>query len=256
MTNASSQAGRGTAGQQGFHLGADIAAPSGNYKWVKLWGWPIRLMHWMAVATMVALVVTGLYIGKPYFMAGGDTRDHFLMGWMRFIHFAAAAIFATTAIWRIYWLFAGNRFERLPALFPIRPRDWVNMVKQVKFYAMIEPEKAPHYLGHNPLQQMSYTGIYVAGILAVVTGFAMYGQADPDGLLYKGFNWVGMAFGGFPVVRCGQHVLTWVFAACVPIHIYLAIRADHLERTGVISSIITGGRFVPTTQHYVDQDDM
>lgn len=256
MTKATPQAGRPAAGQQGFHLGADIAAPSGNYKWVKLWGWPIRLMHWLAVGTMVALVVTGLYIGKPYFMAGGDTRDHFLMGWMRFIHFAAAAIFATTAIWRVYWLFAGNRFERLPALFPIRPRDWVNMVKQVKFYAMIEPEKAPHYLGHNPLQQLSYTGVYFLALVMIVSGFALYGQSDPSGFFYKAFNWVGIVMGGMPVVRFVHHVLTWAFLIFIPMHIYLAVRADVLERGGVISSIFTGGRFVPAKHHFVDGEDL
>ena len=82
----------------------------------------------------------------------------------------------------MYWLLAGNKFERFRALFPVRPRDWVNMVKQVKFYAMIEPEKAPHYLGHNPLQQMSYTGIYVAGILAVVNASSVKNEVKWRGV--------------------------------------------------------------------------
>ncbi len=240
----------------GFSLAHKVPPPSGDYHWVYLWEWPIRAMHWIAAFSLVVLAVTGLYIGKPYFVTGGDTGDHFLMGWMRLAHYVAAALLVTTAIVRIYWLFAGNKFERLPALFPVRPRDWVNMVKQVKFYLMIQPEKAPHYLGHNPLQQLSYTGIYLVAALQVITGFAMYSQADPGGIMYKAFNWVGAAFGGFPVVRFVHHVLTWIFAAFVPIHIYLAIRADHLERTGVISSIISGGRFVPTTQHYIDEHDM
>ena len=55
---------------------------------------------------------------------------------------------------------------------------------------MIQPEKAPHYLGHNPLQQLAYTGIYVVAALMVITGFAMYGQSNPGGLFYIAFNWV------------------------------------------------------------------
>jgi Ni/Fe-hydrogenase b-type cytochrome subunit len=242
-------------GQQGFTLGHRIPPPSGNYRWVYLWDWPIRAMHWVAVFSIVALVVTGLYIGKPYFVVGSETGRPFLMGWMRFIHFAAAAALVATGIVRVYMLFAGNKFERLAALFPVRPRDWVNMWKQVKYYLMIQPEKAPHYLGHNPLQQLSYTAVYGLTIIMVITGFAMYGQSDPSGFFYKAFNWVGIVFGGMPVVRFIHHVCTWLFLTFIPIHIYLAIRADHLERTGVISSIISGGRFVPADEKYIDGDD-
>ena len=117
----------------GFSLAHKIPPPSGDYHWVYLWEWPIRAMHWIAVLCILALVVTGLYIGMPYFVVGGDTRNHFLMGWVRFVHFAAAATLVATAIIRAYWLFAGNKFERWPALFPLRPRDWGNMWQQVKF---------------------------------------------------------------------------------------------------------------------------
>jgi Ni,Fe-hydrogenase I cytochrome b subunit len=88
---------------------------------------------------------------------------------------------------RVYWLFAGNKFERLRALFPVRGRDWVNMWKQVKFYLMVHPEKAPHYLGHNPLQQISYTAIYLM-TMVMVTGFTCM-AVPSDGLLLLGFNW-------------------------------------------------------------------
>jgi Ni/Fe-hydrogenase 1 B-type cytochrome subunit len=239
----------------GITLSHKVPPPSGNYHWVYLWDLPVRAMHWIAVFSIVALVVTGLYIGMPYFVVGGDTANHYLMGWVRFIHFSAAAFFVTTGIVRAYWLVAGNKFERLPALFPVRPRDWANMWKQVKFYLMIQPEKAPHYLGHNPMQQLSYTAIYAIALTMVVTGFAMYGQSNPDGFFYFAFNWVGIVFGGMPVVRFVHHVLTWAFLIFIPIHIYLAIRADHLERTGVISSIISGGRFVPADEKFIDSDD-
>ncbi|TFG52024.1 MAG: Ni/Fe-hydrogenase, b-type cytochrome subunit [Gemmatimonadales bacterium] len=238
-----------------FRLARKIEPASGDYHWIYLWEWPIRAMHWVAMICILGLTVTGLYIGKPYFIAGGDTADHFMMGWVRFVHFALATVFVATAIIRAYWLFAGNRFERLRALFPVRLRDWGNMWRQVKFYLMIQPEKAPHYLGHNPLQQLSYTGIYLAAALMVVTGFAMYGQSNPGGVFYGAFNWVGIVMGGMPVVRFVHHVLTWAFLIFIPIHVYLAIRADHLERTGVVSSIISGGRFVPADAHFIDAKD-
>ncbi len=118
---------------------------------------------------------------------------------------------------------------------------------------MIQPEKAPRYLGHNPLQQLSYTGVYALALLEVVTGFAMYGQADPGGFFFRAFGWIGPLFGGMPVVRFVHHVSTWLFLTFIPIHVYLATRADMLERGGTISSIITGGRFVPAGERFEDE---
>ena len=242
-----------TATSESRPLARSVPAPSGNYRWVYLWGWPIRAMHWCAAISIVVLAVTGFYIGMPYFITGGEASSHFLMGWMRFLHFVAAGVFVATAIIRVYWLLAGNKFERWPALFPIKRDDWVNFFKQIKFYLMIQPEKAPHYLGHNPLQQFSYTGLYAVALAQVVTGFAMYGQSRPGGFWYRLFGWVVPLLGGIQVVHFVHHVLTWAFIIFIPIHIYLALRADLLERTGTISSIVSGGRFVRTDVTYVDQ---
>lgn len=227
---------------------------SSDHEWVYLWERPLRVMHWIAALSLAVLAVTGLFIGRPYFVPSGDPESAFLMGWMRFIHFVAAAVLVMTAIVRFYWLFMGNRFERWPALFPLRRRDLRNLVKMVKFYLMIHPERAPRYLGHNPLQQFAYTGIYLVAALSVITGFAMYGQSDPGGFFYVAFNWVNTLLGGQQVVRFVHHVLTWVFLTFIPIHVYLAMRADAIERTGTISSIVSGGRFIPRHEEYVDDD--
>jgi Ni/Fe-hydrogenase 1 B-type cytochrome subunit len=238
---------------RGISLAHKVPPPSGDYHWIYLWGWPIRAMHWLAVGCIVVLVVTGFYIGRPYFITSGEATAHYLMGWVRFLHFAAAGILVATAIVRLYWLFVGNRFERWRALFPVRASDWANLWKQIKFYLMIRPEQAPQWLGHNPLQQFSYTGLYGIALLQAITGFAMYGQARPEGFWYTLFGWVVPLLGGIQIVHFVHHILTWVFLIFIPIHIYLALRADLLERTGTISSIVSGGRFVRSDVTYVDQ---
>jgi len=237
-----------------FALSHKVAPPRGNYRWVYLWEWPIRTMHWIAVGCIVTLVATGFYIGRPYFMTSGEASSHYLMGWVRFIHFSAAGLLVATAVIRLYWLFAGNQYERWPALFPVRPRDWVNLVKQIKFYLLITPEEAPNYLGHNPLQQLSYTALYGVALVQALTGFAMYGQSNPGGFFYATTGWIVRLFGGIQPVHFVHHVLTWWFIIFIPFHLYLAIRADHMERTGTISSIISGGRFVNKDIDYVDSD--
>jgi Ni/Fe-hydrogenase b-type cytochrome subunit len=229
-----------------------VPPPSGHYRWVYLWHWPIRAMHWAAAASLFLLIVTGFTIGRPYFLPQGEVSGQFFIGWMRLVHFVSAGVLVATAIVRVYWLIAGNQYERLPALFPIRRRDWVNMYRQVKFYLLIHPERAPRYLGHNPLQQVSYTLVYVVGLIMATTGFAMYGQANPAGMIRALTRWVPELLGGMQPVRLVHHVTSWFFLIFVPIHVYLAIRADFLERSGTLSSIITGGRFVPADRDFID----
>jgi Ni/Fe-hydrogenase b-type cytochrome subunit len=224
-----------------------------GYRWVYLWHWPIRAMHWIAALSLVVLVATGFYIGRPYFApAPAETIDLFVMGRMRFLHFAAAGLLVATGIVRAYWLFAGNRYERLPALFPLSRRDFRNLLRVLRKYALMRWESGPHFLGHNPLQQLAYTGVYLVVLIQVLTGFALYGLSNPDGFFYRVFGWESLFLGGVPVVRFIHHVLTWVILIFVPIHVYLALRADFTDRGGTISSIVSGGRYVRDDVHYED----
>lgn len=224
-----------------------------EYRWVYLWRWPLRLTHWVSAASVTVLIVTGFYIGAPYFTTWGEASSHYMMGWARFLHFAAAAVFVPAAILRVYWLFAGNKWARWPSLLLVRKQDWANLWKMVKYYFLLKTEKMPHYLGHNPLQQFSYTLIYLVVIVQMVTGFAMYGLADPGGFFHSAFGWVGPLFGGIQVVRFAHHALTWVLLIFIPVHIYLAFRADVVDKEGEMSSIFSGGRFVRTDIKFEDE---
>jgi Ni/Fe-hydrogenase b-type cytochrome subunit len=235
-------------------LGSRIARAEGDYRWVKLWGFPLRAMHWIAALSIAVLVITGLYIGNPFGVAGTPQFGP-LMSRVRYVHYLAAVFLATTALVRLYWLIAGNRFERLPALFPMRPRDIKNLFQMIKFYLMrIGPDKAPHYLGHNPLQQMNYTLVYAIAGLEVLTGFILFGLAWPTGWIHGLTDWMIPLFGGIQNVRFLHHVITYFFLIFIPAHIYLSFRADSVEGGGTVSSIITGGRFFEPEHYYEDED--
>ncbi|UCF41051.1 MAG: Ni/Fe-hydrogenase, b-type cytochrome subunit [Gemmatimonadota bacterium] len=225
-----------------------------GYRWVLLWRWPLRLTHWVSAATIVVLIVTGLYIANPYFVTWGEASQHFLMGWARFLHFTAAALIVAAAILRVYWLFAGSKWASWQALLPVKKQDWKNLVKMIKYYLLVRQEQMPHYLGHHPLQQLSYTAIYAVVVVQVVTGFAMYGIANPGGFFHTMFtSWVQPLFGGLQVVRFWHHALTWILVSFIPLHIYLAFRADVVDREGELSSIFSGGRFVKSDVRFEDE---
>jgi Ni/Fe-hydrogenase b-type cytochrome subunit len=231
-----------------------FARERGNFTWVYLWGAPIRAMHWIAAACILSLILTGFYIGRPYFATTGEASAHFLMGRVRFIHFAAAAVLVMTGIVRAYWLMVGNQFERLPALFPVTRRNLENLVKTANGYLTFRPEKQPNFVGHNPMQQWSYTAVYVMAAVTVVTGFTLYGQSAPGGVIYRVFSWLPALLGGLQGVRVIHHLMTYAFIIFIEMHVYFAIRSDYVERAGVVSSIITGGRYISTDQSYEDYD--
>ena len=130
------------------------------------------------------------------------------MGWIRFLHFAAAAVLVATAIIRVYWLFAGNKYERWVALFPVRRRDWVNLVKQVKFYLMIHPEKAPALPGTQsaPAVQL-YRDLPGWRCCRSSPGSRSTGSPILVGSSIGAFGWIGPLLGGMPVVRFVHHVV-------------------------------------------------
>jgi Ni/Fe-hydrogenase 1 B-type cytochrome subunit len=236
-----------------FPFGHPAAPGTGQYRWVYLWGAPLRAMHWLAAICIVVLAATGFYIGRPYLFGPSENTSGYLMGYVRLVHFLAAGLLVVTGIVRVYWLFAGNQFERLPALFPVRPRDWVNFIAQLKYYLLIHPERAPHYLGHHPMQQMSYTGMYLVTVLAIVTGFTLYGQSNPGGFWFTLTQPVAPLLGGLQIVRFIHHVLVWVFILFAIVHVYLVLRNDILDRSGGLSSIVSGGHFVRSDLDYVDE---
>jgi Ni/Fe-hydrogenase b-type cytochrome subunit len=219
---------------------------------VYVWHWPIRAMHWAAAASILVLIVTGFFIGKPYFMPSGAVSDPFLMGWMRLAHFLAAGVLVATAVVRFYWLFAGNRYERWKALFPVTPKSLRGMLEMVRYYLMLPRARHPHYLGHNPLQQVAYTSVYVLAAVQVLTGFALYGLADPGGLIHRASFWVASFPSGIRGVRFLHHVVTWAFLVFIPLHVYLSLRADVMDREGTASSILSGGRWVRADERFED----
>jgi Ni/Fe-hydrogenase 1 B-type cytochrome subunit len=224
---------------------------SASYRWVQLWHLPLRFMHWFAAAAIVVLFWTGIYLGRPYFM--GALSGSFVVQYARLIHFLAAGVLVATVVVRVYLLFTGNKYERWPALFPFRRRDWKNLWMMLRFYLFIHPEQAPKYLGHNPLQQLGYTVTYLVAFVMAATGFLLYAQSNPSGWMMQSIGWMIPLLGGNQTIRLIHHVLPWYFPVFVIVHLYLAIRNDSVERTGTISSIFTGGRFIPRDERHVDE---
>jgi Ni/Fe-hydrogenase b-type cytochrome subunit len=215
----------------------------GAFRYVPVWDWQLRTLHWLAVLLIIVLSLSGIFLGGGRFAHAGTADDSFLLGYLRFVHFSAAWLFLATAIIRVAGLvLASNKYQRWDALFPVKLRDLKNLFVVMQNYLFCRFDRGPHYIGHNPLQQVAYTAIYGVGMVALLTGFALYALYAPDHWLFHYLIWFDRLV-GVQYLRLVHLLVMWVFLAFIPIHVYLAIRADTVEREGAISSIISGGRW-------------
>lgn len=206
----------------------------------------LRIFHWTMVASIVTLFATGLYIGNPFFIGSQGLEPTFAfkarlsMETIRYIHFAAAFILVAAFILRIYG-FIVNRGDRL------LPRVWTKLYWQglidiTRHYLFLQPGHKPYL--RNSLARTSYLAVYFLIALEAVTGFAMYFMVDPNSLGAKLFGPFNNFFGNEYYVHVIHHYVAWFIILFAIVHVYMAARADFMEREGEISSMISGVKFL------------
>ncbi len=205
---------------------------------------PVRLWHWVNALAITVLAVTGYLIANPLPSVTGEASDHFIMGYIRFFHFAAAYIFTAGFIGRAYWALVGNRHARELFRLPLFRRSfWAELWHEVRWYAFLEKEPKK-YEGHNPLARLFMVVIVtVGGFFMVLTGFALYAeQTGPGSWQDLLFGWLIPWAGQSQDVRMWHHWGMWIIVVFVMIHIYVAIREDILSRQSIVSTMINGWR--------------
>ena len=213
------------------------------YRYVPVWDWQLRMLHWTAVFCILVLALTGWLMGSAHITYLGTGNDTFFIGWLRLAHFIFGWVLLTTALLRVAGLFiSSTKYQRWQALFPITMTDIRNLFKVMKNYLLCIFEHGPHYIGHNPLQQIFYTFTYAVAAVMAVTGFIMIGQANPGGLIMHTFGRLAPLLGGLQMVRVIHHVATWYFPMFIIFHVYLSVRADLLDRSGTMSSMVSGSK--------------
>jgi len=206
-------------------------------KRVYVWEFPVRLAHWLLAASIVTLSVTGYYIGVPFIHAADN--DELIMAYMRTIHFTAAYIFIVAFLLRVYWLFAGNEYARLNQMIPTTRQRMKDVYRTGLFYAF-RRKTLPHATGHTALAGVSYVCLFALYIVEIVTGGAMLYAAHGGGTI----SWLlgGWSLGIMSVawLRLIHHLVMWMIAIFVIIHVYVGWHNDIVERNGLISSMFGG----------------
>lgn len=220
---------------------SDVRPPA-----VKRHHWIVRLTHWLTFVLVVGMITSGLQIyaayakfgerGGPYYVNPfeGQAFPEWsrLGGWLAGglnWHFTLMWPFVIGGLLYLGYLVASGEWRSL--LF--RPRDLRGAIEMQKYYLRLRKDHPPQGK-HNPLQKLAYTFIMVVGVLAVLSGFAIYKPTQ--------LGWLTTVFGGFQAARYWHFWTVWIFTAFLIVHVVLVFVVDPAS----LRAMITGwyrGRF-------------
>ena len=197
----------------------------------------LRIFHWIMVASILILFVTGLLITKPVLVSATEPNYTMLsMDLIRDIHFLTAFVFCASFLLRIYG-FIINKGDRL------LPRFWEGhyyseMVEVALHYMLLKPHHSPFL--RNPLARTSYAGLYVMVAIEIITGFAMYLMANPTSFFGKLFGWTNILVGSEMMAHYIHHYVAWLIIVFALGHFYMVLRAEFMEGESEVSSMFSG----------------
>lgn len=211
---------------------------------VYVWELPVRISHWFIFLAAIVLSFTGYYLHNPFIVA--TSRTVFLMATVRFIHVVAGFVLISAFLLRVYWFFKGNRWSNWRAFVPIRRRQWRGMGRMVAYYSFLRKDPV-HQVGHNALAAVVYMAMFILMLIQIVTGLTLYTQVRGNWLLAPLFSWLPRLI-DIQNIRLIHFCIMFAFFVFVIHHVYSAVLVSWEERNGLIESIFTGYKFVPTVE--------
>lgn len=223
--------------------------PVGPVVAVYVWQYPLRLVHWGTIISLVILTITGYYIHNPYVI--GQVKYPFMMGWIRFVHEAFAFFFAAMLAIRLYLFFKGSYFERWPRYVPYTKEQFAEMIQVSRFYMFLRPTPVSK-VGHNAMAAFSYIGFYGLMAIEVITGLVMYNWLRHSPILTPLVGWIPRVV-NIQTLREIHFFLMYVFAAFGIFHVHLCMLISRTEKRGLIDSMFVGYKTVPV--HEMEEEE-
>lgn len=191
-----------------------------NYDYVAVWDWPVRVVHWLIVVLVAALLTTGL-IGNE------------MLVW----HMRCGQALLALVIFRILWGFVGSTNARFSS-FVRGPGAVIEYAKSV-----IRPPHHAHAT-HNPLG-----GWMVVALLLVMLAQATTGLFTNDDVLSDGPLVKLVSKDTSDAISSWHRRLWWALAVLAALHI-LAVLA-HFTHLGenLVHPMVSGEKVLPVHLH-------
>jgi Ni/Fe-hydrogenase 1 B-type cytochrome subunit len=237
-------AGQAPAGKDLSQVDNVILSSASAIRSVYVYEVPVRIWHWVNALAITVLGITGYLIASPLPSPGGEASQHFMMGYIRFAHFAAGYILAIGLLGRIYWAIVGNYYAKELFWVPLFQLPyWKDVLAMFKWYAFISPRPAV-FIGHNPMARFSmFFGFLVPCFFMILTGFGLYSEGQQAGSWFDAaFGWVIPLFGQSQDVHTWHHMGMWTILCFIIVHIYAGVREEIMGRSSMLSTMISGHR--------------
>ncbi|MEO5827386.1 MAG: cytochrome b/b6 domain-containing protein [Luteimonas sp.] len=210
---------------------------------------PLRWMHWINLACLVALLGSGLQIfhahpalywgetsnfGRPLLAFAGvpdwamipgyralalGRRWHFFFGWLWVINGA----------FYLAWAIASRHLRQDLAM---QGRDWRAIPGSISDHLRFRHPVGVQALRYNPLQKLAYLGVvFVLAPLAILTGLSMSPQMDTV------LGWWLSLIGGRQSARTLHFIVMALFVLFAVVHTLMVVYAGPLNS---MRSMLTG----------------
>ena len=215
----------------------------------------MRIVHWLNVICMVVAVITGLYIGHPYYQTfiADPAVDKYVMAWNRWGHFIVAIIFDVTAI-LIAYLYFFSRFEKpYKKLIPTwtKIKEFFEVFLNLITFNRRKNFDSSHSDSYNIV---FFTIFHLLLVFMLLSGLQLYVHGLASGIssigawwpamLHLATDWTLEVFGGNMGVRIAHHTSMYLILVWVMCHIYYQVWRTIFWREGDISIVVGGSKFV------------
>ncbi len=203
--------------------------------------WIVRVTHWVNVVALTVMVGSGLriFVAYPKFARKGETFccwpaagvhvPHWMMfgGWLagaRNWHFAAMWLLVVNGLVYLGFVYLHGEWRDL-----VPRRGQLRDAWEMTRYYLFVRRDHPRQGKHNALQRATYFLMPLAGILAVLTGLAIWKPVSLGAL-----TWL---FGGYVWARWWHFVAMAVLVVLSVVHVFMIFAVDPYS----LRSMTTGG---------------
>lgn len=159
------------------------------------------------------------------------------LGGARHWHFAMMWVLVANALVYITFIFLHGEWRTLR---PVR-RDFRDAIEMAKFYLYLRPKHPAQRSKHNALQKNTYVIMLLAGVMAVMSGLAIWKPVS--------LGWITNLMGGYALARWWHFLAMLLLAVLTLIHVIMVFAVDPYA----IRAMTTGGydddRFSPEARN-------
>ncbi len=214
----------------------------------------VRLTHWVSALALLIMGASGLRIFNAYpaFARKGEYFGWWpwegqpiaanltfgaWLGGARHWHFAMMWVLVANAVVYVGFLFLHGEWRSLR---PVRG-DFRDALEMTKFYLYLRPKHPVQDSKHNALQKNTYLVMLLAGVMAVVSGLAIWKPVS--------LGWITTLMGGYALARWWHFLAMLILATLTIIHVIMVFAVDPYA----IRAMTTGGydedRFSPEARN-------